>query len=690
MKGGNRGDGEWAWRLRPGGLALLVALMVVATAIVSWREIERVESDASALDSAVLAETTLALESVHEVLSTAAAAQALVDPDGEVGQGRFDAFATALLTRSVVSSVAYEPRVPAEERAGFEAALGSSIVDVTAEGDMVTAPERDHYFPVLWYAPVRPDAPTGLDMASEPRRLEAMERAWATGLPAATEPLALAPDGEMGLVVFAPLMPTGGVAAGGSDAVGMVSVAYLGSELASHLEQRLPNGARVEITDNGSRLLRVGGSVDGGPSVLVDMVGREWEVQVRGAGDGSAAGAVAVGVGGLLLATVVAGAGWYMLTQQRRLESARSRVLRLQDATADLARARLPDAVWDTIVHHVRAILGASSAVALVEDERGLTVVAATDEAGRAGVAAEPWTTVDDVAHTAAPGHRAVIVPARSATGGVVVVAGETRSTPVDLALCDTFLLVAGAALRRAEMHLLEHRMADVLRGQLTDPVRTTMPDLDVAVVYRPHEPEAGVGGDWYDIEHTAEDRAVVTIGDVVGHGVGAAGAMGQLRIALRSLVPFLGPAAALERIDELAPVIPGAKMATVLCLQVDLAERTLTYSAAGHPPPLLATGDEVRSLDGGRGMPLGVAVGEPRTQATIVLQPGDRIVGFTDGLVERRDDTLDEVAATLADVVASTRHLTGREVCEEIERVLAPLQVGDDLTVVVVTLHES
>ena len=132
---------------------------------------------------------------------------------------------------------------------------------------------------------------------------------------------------------------------------------------------------------------------------------------------------------------------------------------------------------------------------------------------------------------------------------------------------------------------------------------------------------------------------------------------MGQLRSASQAvLLRAAGPAEALTDLDTFASRIPGAECTTVFCAIIDHAAETVTYSCAGHPPPILVTAaGEYRLLDEARSLPLGMLPADwRRSQATVALPPGATLMLYTDGLVERRNQPLDKgidaAAVTIAE----------------------------------------
>ncbi|MEU2159499.1 SpoIIE family protein phosphatase [Streptomyces chengbuensis] len=176
----------------------------------------------------------------------------------------------------------------------------------------------------------------------------------------------------------------------------------------------------------------------------------------------------------------------------------------------------------------------------------------------------------------------------------------------------------------------------------------------EVAVRYRPAVGSLNVCGDWYDVLDLGQDRLAVAVGDVVGHGLEAAGVMGQLRSALSAAVRATGePATALKTLALQTPTIEGAVAATALQTIVDRTAHTITYSRAGHPPPLLLHPDGCTAdvLDEVVDPPLGVwDLDAVRSQASLAYEPGATLVLYTDGLIERRGEDIDTGLARLTD----------------------------------------
>src|SRR3954449_6775529 len=162
------------------------------------------------------------------------------------------------------------------------------------------------------------------------------------------------------------------------------------------------------------------------------------------------------------------------------------------------------------------------------------------------------------------------------------------------------------------------------------------------------------VGGDWYDVVELDDGRTALIVGDCVGHGLAAATVMGQLRSACRALLlEHPSPQAALSALDRFAARLPGAACTTAFCGVLDTRTGELTYSSAGHPPPILVHGDRTaRSLDDGRSIPLGLRPDRIRPEARVVLPPRTTLLLYTDGLVERRRQSLDLGISRVTDLV--------------------------------------
>jgi serine phosphatase RsbU (regulator of sigma subunit) len=217
------------------------------------------------------------------------------------------------------------------------------------------------------------------------------------------------------------------------------------------------------------------------------------------------------------------------------------------------------------------------------------------------------------------------------------------------------------------------------------------VPGLAVGVAYRAADAELEVGGDWYDVIALPGGLAGLVVGDIVGHNLAAAGAMGQLRSALRATAQYRPePAELLGLGDQIARRIDGAASATLAYGLLDLGSGVLRYASAGHPPILVISPDgHARYLEGGRGLPLGLVAPEvPRSTDHVQLWPGDTAVLFTDGLYERRDEVLDERLGELIRLAPEFRHLSPTEMSRRLtDAMLGGRPAEDDICVLVATV---
>nr|WP_229832516.1 SpoIIE family protein phosphatase [Streptomyces narbonensis] len=213
--------------------------------------------------------------------------------------------------------------------------------------------------------------------------------------------------------------------------------------------------------------------------------------------------------------------------------------------------------------------------------------------------------------------------------------------------------------------------------------------DLRIAAIYQPGSTEVAIGGDWYDVITLGAGRTVFVVGDVLGgHGVRAAAVMGQLRAGVRAYARLdLPPHEVLQLLDGLAVEIAASQIATCVYAVHDPNEGELVYASAGHLPILVRDKDgTVRRAAEPTGPPLGTG-GWLHSSGAISLGPGSTAVLYTDGLVKRRSEDIDEGVATLAAALASAQG-TPAAICDRLMRTLG-VGVGvdhddDDIAVMV------
>ncbi|OBK14318.1 SpoIIE family protein phosphatase [Mycobacterium asiaticum] len=201
-----------------------------------------------------------------------------------------------------------------------------------------------------------------------------------------------------------------------------------------------------------------------------------------------------------------------------------------------------------------------------------------------------------------------------------------------------------------------------------------TLPD-GFAVRYRPASHPLQVGGDWYDVVELDSDRVGLIVGDCVGHGLGAATVMGQLRSACRALLlEQPSPGAALGALDRFAERLPGARCTTAFCAVLTRDTGELLYSSAGHPPPIMVHADgTTEMLSGEHGLPLALRPEWTRPETQVTMPPRSTLLLYTDGLVERRGFSLDDGMARAADVVQEGRSHGLEEVADQLMVSLEP-----------------
>ncbi|MFH9727695.1 PP2C family protein-serine/threonine phosphatase [Streptomyces sp. NPDC017254] len=207
-------------------------------------------------------------------------------------------------------------------------------------------------------------------------------------------------------------------------------------------------------------------------------------------------------------------------------------------------------------------------------------------------------------------------------------------------------------------------------------------PNLEIAGAYLPAGPRALVGGDWFETVRLHFGRSLLVVGDVMGHGLDAAVDMNAYRTALREVAATdLPPHRVLRHLDAVVAEDDARRPATVLLVRVDPARGTATFACAGHLPPAVFGADGSAALvDLTVGPPLGTGVGgyEPTTRP---LRPGDTLLIFTDGLVERRGEDIDVSLGRLAALRLTPDSGPGQVVDEVLHR-LGAHDAEDDVAV--------
>lgn len=330
-----------------------------------------------------------------------------------------------------------------------------------------------------------------------------------------------------------------------------------------------------------------------------------------------------------------------------------------------------------------------------------------------------PREATDKIGNVLAPGEArdlfralapesAVVVPlrGRGRISGLLTVfrgAGSEAFDREDLDMLDDVAGRAGLALDNARAYAEQRDLSEALqRTLMTDPPRTD--HLRIAVRYEPATELAQVGGDWYDAFLQPDGSTSIVIGDVVGHDTAAAAAMGQVRTLLRGIAVTTGagPAEVLRRVDEAMRTLQVSTTATAVVARLEQSAEdraagryALRWSNAGHPPPLVVIPgpdrtSAVRTLwPEHANLLLGLAPETQRSEERFALPDGATVLLYTDGLVERRGQPLDEGIDALRSVLGELVEagLDLEALGDELLARMLPERPEDDVALVVVRI---
>ena len=245
-------------------------------------------------------------------------------------------------------------------------------------------------------------------------------------------------------------------------------------------------------------------------------------------------------------------------------------------------------------------------------------------------------------------------------------------------------------ARSRAEPSRIERAAAVLLERSLLPGRLPRLPGLELAARYVPAEGEV-VGGDWYDVFTLPSQEVWIVVGDVAGHGIEASVVMGRIRSALRAYSLLgLPPDEVLRLVDRKVDHFEFGIFATVACAATAPPYDALTIALAGHVPPVIAAPDrpaEVISLR--PGPPLGCGWSNDYPSTTIAMAPGTTVVFYTDGLVERRDESIEVGIERLR--VAIPASMEPRQVAAALmHRLVGTTTTFDDIALVVLQTAEA
>jgi len=362
------------------------------------------------------------------------------------------------------------------------------------------------------------------------------------------------------------------------------------------------------------------------------------------------------------------------VTERERREAEREALLREQAAREEAERVaelvagmqalvdaalahRTLDGILRELVTQVRGVLDADAATIYITDESEQLSVGASapgdvigggEFANAVAAAREAMLSQGDVGALVG-----VPLLAEDEVTAVLV----ARATPPrefggeDLTLLRLAAERVGLAIAHARVYEREHRIAETLQRSLLPDRLPSLPGLDVAARYLPAASEAEVGGDWYDVMPIAGGAVGLVMGDVAGKGLAGASMVGRLRSALRAYaLESQDGARVVERLNRLLwTEVEENQMATMLYVIVDPAAGAVRWVNAGHPAPLMITGGEPRFLEGAGSVPLGVLPFPTYEEVSAPMNPGSTLLLYTDGLVERPGENIDDGMAELA-----------------------------------------
>jgi PAS domain S-box-containing protein len=291
----------------------------------------------------------------------------------------------------------------------------------------------------------------------------------------------------------------------------------------------------------------------------------------------------------------------------------------------------------------------------------------------------------------------AVIMPAligQRQIGAVVLGRDDGRPgfTEADVAVIEELSRRLAAGMANVEAFAREHTVAETLQHALMPDAPPYIAGLDLAVRYLPATNGIHVGGDWYDVFPLGRDQVALAIGDVVGHSIGSASIMGQIRSLLRAYaLEHPAPADVLRRTNAAVCRLLPDSVATVCYAVLDLTTGDLVYANAGHPPALVGGPDgDVEYLDCASGAMLGVSADADYTVSSRRLAPRERLLLYTDGLIEDRQKDIAEGFGALAQVMRQSPPQTAERTCQFVQTAMLGTSTRtDDVCILAVRRRE-
>ena len=604
-------------------LAVLV-LGTVAGVVLAWaRAVEAVEEEAqqAAASGAALLEIDL-----REVAAGLSGASAIIGAGGELDVDVFLAYARDPLAGSEAREISLIDIVEPAERAAFEARVGAPIVMVEDGGRVSPAPEAMLHAPVV---AVEPDLPgrgfVGFDIRTDPARLAVLEAAEQSRSAAVGAVVDLAGDGSTVILVIRPLIDASG------DLRGFIATGVPAARVQETIETPAGRDAPValflgDVRVSGDEMVGAG-DVAAAP---VDLPQGDWRVVVGRADGPELALAWLVGAGGGVAILTMVVLIFVTERHQRRLARANAdlranevRSRAVQDVAGRLARALGGSDVAAALIDHLPAAVGARSAVVATVHRSGRLEVVDRDagsDATPSGTGSPPeprflpvpavgsvlegvlatreaawlssplgWRGDEAAAALAGEGNALAVLPLlANDVSGVLAVSypHSTSSRRTSRPCCRPSACSPPGPSPAAGSYDAEHQAAVAFQRAALPDALPEVHGASVAARYRPATHGATVGGDWYDVLALDADRVLLVVGDVVGHGMVAAAAMGRLRTAFQTIVPFSAdPGSMLQAIGQQVAVIPDAFCTTVVAAVLDLGTGESAVVARRAPP---------------------------------------------------------------------------------------------------------
>jgi anti-sigma regulatory factor (Ser/Thr protein kinase) len=288
--------------------------------------------------------------------------------------------------------------------------------------------------------------------------------------------------------------------------------------------------------------------------------------------------------------------------------------------------------------------------------------------------------------------HAFAVLPVSTGIAIGVATVSWARAVPFDAehrAFLEAIAAQCGVALDRATRYENERTIAETLQRSVLPDSVPSMEGVKVVARYLPGTSALAVGGDWFDTITLPGGRLGFVVGDVAGKGIQAAATMAQLRNAMRALTLDDGTAdLAVTKLNRFLEGLTDVPFATLAFLTLDPGTQEATLVSAGHLPPLVLDPDGTTTyLEHGRGLPLGIDADADYVAWHGRLAPGSTVVLYTDGLVERRDRSIDAGLADLAAAAARADPEPDAFVDALVTGLLGDDPRGDDVAVLVVRL---